>query len=127
MEISGHNQVYRHVLTTFEQTNEFILENEASSGHQEEIKSRIHNDLSSTLVLILDNMGRQKAMQALEVYREHEKFRKELQLMNGEMDPRLQAAELDNLDADLAPANFANIPVRRHNEEEKKALTPAGA
>lgn len=38
-------------------------------------------DLSSTLVLILDNMGRQKAIAALEIYREHEKFRKQLESM----------------------------------------------
>lgn len=27
MEISGHNQVYQHVLTNFEKTNDFIEEN----------------------------------------------------------------------------------------------------
>ena len=47
----------------------------------EQIKDRIHKDLSSTLVLILDNMGRQKAIAALEIYREHEKFRKQLEMM----------------------------------------------
>ena len=41
-----------------------------------EVKEKIMQDLSSTLVLILDNMGRQKAIAALEIYREHEKFRK---------------------------------------------------
>jgi len=38
-------------------------------------------DLCSTLVLVLDNMGRQRAIQALEIYREHEKFRKSLEEM----------------------------------------------
>jgi len=37
--------------------------------------------LTSTLVLILDNIGRQKAIAALEIYREHEKFRRALEQM----------------------------------------------
>lgn len=47
----------------------------------DEIKEKIYQDFSSTLVLILDNMGRQKAIAALEIYREHEKFRKNLEQM----------------------------------------------
>ena len=62
MEISGHNQVYQHVLTNFERTNEFIEENQNNSEMTNEIKEKITQDLSSTLVLILDNMGRQKAI-----------------------------------------------------------------
>ena len=79
MEISGHNTVYRHVLTTFEETNEFIEGNKDSDEAVEAMKEKIYKDLTSTLVLILDNIGRQKAIAALEVYREHEKFRKSLE------------------------------------------------
>ncbi len=79
MEITGHNQVYQHVLSTFEKTNDFIEENQDNDDLQDEIKEKINQDLSSTLVMILDNMGRQKAIAALEIYREHEKFRKTLE------------------------------------------------
>lgn len=48
----------------------------------DEIKNKIMQDLSSTLVQILDNMGRQKAIAALEIFKEHEKFRKQLEQMN---------------------------------------------
>ena len=58
MEISGHNQVYQHVLTNFERTNDFIEENQNIADKTNEIKEKITQDLSSTLVLILDNMGR---------------------------------------------------------------------
>ena len=58
MEISGHNQVYQHVLTNFERTNDFIEENQNNGEMTNEIKEKITQDLSSTLVLILDNMGR---------------------------------------------------------------------
>ena len=34
--------------------------------------------------MILDNMGRQKAIAALEIYREHEKFRKSLEAIQEE-------------------------------------------
>ena len=62
MEITGHNQVYQHVLTNFERTNDFIEENQNNNEMTNEIKEKITQDLSSTLVLILDNMGRQKAI-----------------------------------------------------------------
>ena len=62
MEITGHNQVYQHVLTNFERTNDFIEENQNNTEMTNEIKEKITQDLSSTLVLILDNMGRQKAI-----------------------------------------------------------------
>ena len=87
MEISGHNQVYQHVLTNFDKTNDFIEEHQTSDDKQEEIKAKIMQDLSSTLVLILDNMGRQKAIAALEIYREHEKFRKQLEAMQDTDEP----------------------------------------
>ena len=58
MEITGHNQVYQHVLTNFERTNTFIEENQSNAEMTSEIKEKITQDLSSTLVLILDNMGR---------------------------------------------------------------------
>ena len=58
MEISGHNQVYQHVLTTFERTNDFIEANQEQEDMADEIKEKIVQDLSSTLVLILDNLGR---------------------------------------------------------------------
>lgn len=50
--------MYQHVLTNFERTNDFIEGNQADEDQQEEIKEKILKDLSSTLVLILDNMGR---------------------------------------------------------------------
>ena len=87
MEISGHNQVYQHVLTNFDKTNDFIEEHQDNDDQQAEIKEKIMSDLSSTLVLILDNMGRQKAIAALEIYREHEKFRKQLEAMNDTGEP----------------------------------------
>ena len=62
MEITGHNQVYQHVLTNFVRTNDFIEENQNNNEMTNEIKEKITQDLSSTLVLILDNMGRQKAI-----------------------------------------------------------------
>ena len=58
MEISGHNQVYQHVMTNFDKTNDFITEHMNVDDKQDEIREKIMNDLSSTLVLILDNMGR---------------------------------------------------------------------
>ena len=58
MEITGHNQVYQHVLTNFQRSTEFIEENEDNDDKTDEIKEKILQDLSSTLVLILDNMGR---------------------------------------------------------------------
>ena len=58
MEISGHNQVYQHVMTNFDKTNDFIEEHMTVDDKQDEIREKIMNDLSSTLVLILDNMGR---------------------------------------------------------------------
>ena len=81
MEISGHNQVFQHVMSNFEKTNDFIEDNSGNDEMQDEIKDKILNDLSSTLVMILDNIGRQKAIQALEIYREHEKVRKHLENM----------------------------------------------
>ena len=84
--------MYRHVLTSYEETNEFIEAHQEDENMAEQIKDRIHKDLSSTLVLILDNMGRQKAIAALEIYREHEKFRKQLeQMQEGSVEePRLE-------------------------------------
>lgn len=58
MEISGHNQVYQHVMVNFDKTTDFITNNEEDNEQQELIKEKILQDLSSTLVLILDNMGR---------------------------------------------------------------------
>lgn len=58
MEISGHNQVFQHVMTNFETTTDFIESKGDSEEAQEEIKEKILQDLSSTLVLILDNLGR---------------------------------------------------------------------
>ena len=58
MEISGHNQVYQHVIVAFERTNDFIEENQNNDAMQDEIREKILQDLSSTLVMILDNMGR---------------------------------------------------------------------
>ena len=58
MEISGHNQVYQHVMVNFDKTTDFITNNEEDNEQQEVIKEKILQDLSSTLVLILDNMGR---------------------------------------------------------------------
>ena len=84
MEISGHSQVFQHVMSNFERTNDFIEQNADSEEAQDEIKDKILQDLSSTLVLILDNLGRQKAIQALEIYKEHEKFRKQLEAMQEE-------------------------------------------
>lgn len=81
IEISGHSQVFQHVMSSFERTNDFIEENQHRKDKQDEIKEKIMQDLCSTLVLVLDNMGRQRAIQALEVYREHEKFRKSLEDM----------------------------------------------
>ena len=52
-------------MTTFEQTNDFIEANQNDELMAEEIKEKIYQDFSSTLVLILDNMGRQKAIAAL--------------------------------------------------------------
>jgi len=42
MEISGHHSVYRHVLTTFELTNEFIETNKDSREAEDEIKDKIY-------------------------------------------------------------------------------------
>lgn len=74
-----------------------------------EIKEKINQDFSSTLVLILDNMGRQKALAALEIYREHEKFRKSLEMMqDGYAEPKnepvmeaRQNLEIDDDDDDF--------------------------
>ena len=46
MEISGHNQLYRHVMTKFEETNDFIEANQGDESKSEEIKERIHQDMS---------------------------------------------------------------------------------
>ena len=80
-------------MTTFEQTNDFIEANQADEGMADEIKEKIYHDLSSTLVMVLDNMGRKKAIAALEIYREHEKFRKSLEQMQdgAEEEPPLEA------------------------------------
>ena len=110
MEISGHNQVYQHVLTNFERTNDFIEENQENNEMTNEIKEKITQDLSSTLVLILDNMGRQKAIQALEIYREHEKFRKKLEEVS--QDPT------DPAPAQHAPENPEPAPDKGLDSEE---------
>ena len=60
--------------------------------------------MSSTLVLILDNMGRQKALAALEVYREHEKFRKSLEQMQD---------SYVNIQLDPAGEELHDFPTRR--------------
>ena len=46
MEISGHSQVYRHVLSTFEETNDFIEGHQEDENMAEQIKEKIHKDLS---------------------------------------------------------------------------------
>jgi hypothetical protein len=58
IEISGHSQVFQHVMSSFERTNDFIEENQHRKDKQDEIKEKIMQDLCSTLVLVLDNMGR---------------------------------------------------------------------
>ena len=78
IEISGHNQVYQHVLATFEKTNDFIEEHQDDEDKADEIKEKINMDFSATLVMILDNFGRQKAIAAIESYREHEKVKNKL-------------------------------------------------
>ena len=42
MEISGHNQLYRHVMTSFEETNDFIEAHQNDDGMSEEIKEKIY-------------------------------------------------------------------------------------
>ena len=49
-------------MSSFEKTNDFIEENQENDSMQGEIKEKIIQDLSTTLVLILDNMGRSKAI-----------------------------------------------------------------
>lgn len=74
-------------MTKFEHTNDFIEANQEDESMAEEIKQKIYEDFSSTLVLILDNMGRQKAIAALQIFPEHGKFRKQLETKQfGEQD-----------------------------------------
>ena len=54
IEISGHSKVFQHVMANFEGTTDFIEKNHETENMQDEIRSRIEKDLSSTLVLILD-------------------------------------------------------------------------
>ena len=42
------------------------------------IQDMTTKDLQQSLVLILDNLGRQKAYAALEIYHEHDQFRQKL-------------------------------------------------
>ena len=41
MEISGHNAVYQHVMTSFEKTNDFIEEHQDDDEKADEIKEKI--------------------------------------------------------------------------------------
>jgi len=86
MEITAHSQVYLHVMSTFEKTNDFIEEHQDDEDKADEIKEKINKDLSETLILILDNFGRQKAIAALEIYREHEKVKNKLVEMADELE-----------------------------------------
>ena len=132
MEISGHNQVFQHVMTSFEKTNDFIEEHQENEEKTEEIKEKIIQDLSTTLVMILDNMGRSKAIQALEIYREHEKFRKHLEQMKD--DEPSQRPFQDTAAAGSAPDKgeepvddgFLSVlnPVSVPEEEKKELEVP---
>ena len=42
MEITGHSQVYQHVLSNFEKTNDFIEENQEDDDKTNEIKDKIN-------------------------------------------------------------------------------------
>ena len=78
IQISGHEQVLTQVSQNYAKTREFIDEHQDDESKADEIQEKVVKDLQETLVLILDNIGRQKALQALEIYKEHEKFRNKL-------------------------------------------------
>ena len=64
--------MYQHVKTTFEKTIKFIEENADDEQKASMIQDMTTKDLQQSLVLILDNLGRQKAYAALEIYHEHD-------------------------------------------------------
>ena len=81
-------------------------------------------------MLILDNMGRQKAIAALEIYREHEKFRKQLENMEdieGSSKPFEAAAATSTPAAVEEPVDDGFLQVKpqvTEPEEEKKEKHP---
>ena len=121
MEISGHNQVYQHVLATFEKTNDFIEEHQDDEDKADEIKEKINMDLSATLVLILDNFGRQKAISAIEIYREHEKVKNKLLEMSEEKVEQEPQPEVDDGFLQIQTQPVAPVDA----EEEKKEMPTA--
>lgn len=121
MEISGHNQVYQHVLATFEKTNDFIEEHQDDEDKADEIKEKINKDLSETLILILDNFGRQKAIAALEIYREHEKVKNKLLEMSDEPEDKTEQPVVDDGFLQIQTQPVAAVEA----EEEKKEMPTA--
>ena len=121
MEISGHNQVYQHVLATFEKTNDFIEEHQDDEDKADEIKEKINKDLSETLILILDNFGRQKAIAALEIYREHEKVKNKLLEMSDEPENKTEQPVVDDGFLQIQTQPVAAVEA----EEEKKEMPTA--
>ena len=121
MEISGHNQVYQHVLATFEKTNDFIEEHQDDEDKADEIKEKINKDLSETLVLILDNFGRQKAISALEIYREHEKVKNKLLEMSDE--PEVKTKQQSVVDDGFLQIQAQPVAAVEAEEEKKEMPT----
>jgi hypothetical protein len=62
IQVTGHEQVMNHVLQNFKKTREFIDVNINDEGMSDEIVELATRDLQQALVLILDNLGRQKAI-----------------------------------------------------------------
>ena len=76
-------------------------------------------------------MGRSKAIQALEIYREHEKFRKHLESMQEEpskspFDGMAAQPAPDKGEGEVVDDGFLSVlqPVAVPTEEEKKDVTP---
>ena len=74
--------------------------------------------------MILDNMGRQKAIAALEIYREHEKFRKQLENMQDTDDQPAKPTPAAAAAADPEPVDDGFLQVAQPEEEKKEKKQP---
>ena len=75
--------------------------------------------------MILDNMGRQKAIAALEIYREHEKFRKQLETMqdapnDSPAKPTPAAAAATPSESEPVDDGFLQVPAAQEEEKKEK-------
>lgn len=92
----------------------------------DEIGQMTTKDLQQTLVLILDNLGRQKALQALEIYREHEKFKSKLEGIEKDVQDKVKRTATQSAAAaakeqveDYLNQAFKEEDEKREKEKEK--------